>query len=243
MKSEHRHELQKNELAEGLVRLTDWCKQNAALLMGVILGVAVVIGAFVYFRNQSTGHAAVVWNEFFSASARNDSMQMTTLSSRESGTIAGQLAGLVLADAALNQGVESMGTDRIAAEAQLNEAKAKYSQVRSEASDPLVLQRATLGLARYYETIGLLDEAIKEYRTLADQYKDGPFAELATSKIDYLDRPSTRAFAKWYSEHKPLPPSPMGTGGFQGFGDLNKLPPDESAFPGLGSGVSGSSAP
>jgi predicted negative regulator of RcsB-dependent stress response len=233
MKSEQRHELQKNELADGLVRAAEWSRVNTPLLLGVVAGAAVVVGGYLYFHNASLENAAGQWNTFFSAAGTQDAPQLESLSVRESGTPAGQMANLLLADTALSNGIDLMSTDRSAAEIKLNDAKNRYSKVRQEAADPLLNERAVLGLARYYETLGLLDEAVKEYTTLKTSWPNGPYADMAGRKIEYLSAASTKAFANWYREHKPLPPAPMGTGSFPGLGDL-KLPTDEKSFPGGG---------
>jgi hypothetical protein len=233
MKSQHRHELQQNELASRLVDVVDWCKQNAPLLLGAVVGVIVVIGAFSYFRHRSATGAAAEWSAFFSAAGRQDTVKLDSIGVANAGDTTGQLANLLLGDTHLASGIEQMSSDRTAAEEQLNQAKTKYSKVRQTATDSLLLQRAALGLARYYETVGLLDDAVVEYEKLTKEWSDGPFAGVAKRKIEYLQLPSTRAFSKWYAEHKPLPPSASPRGTMPGLGDLNKLPDDEKSFPDL----------
>jgi hypothetical protein len=232
MKSEQRHQLQQNELAARLVEAVEWCKQNAPLLFGAVLGLFVVVGGISYFRHRSQAGAVAEWADFFSAAGRRDSVKLESIGVVEASEISGQLANLMLADTALVNGVDLMSTDRVAAEEQLNLAKNKYAKVRQTARDPLLKQRALLGLARYYESVGLLEDAIKEYQALSTEFSDGLFVEQAKQKIAYLQEPGTKAFATWYREHKPLPPEPAGTAGLPGLGDLNKLPTDEKSFPG-----------
>src|SRR5262249_1319416 len=112
MKSEQRHELQKNELADWLVQTAEWGRVNAPVLVGVIVGATVVIGGYLYFRNMATESAAAQWNTFFTASGRQDTRQLESLSVRDSGTPAGQMANLMLADTDLANGIELMSTDR-----------------------------------------------------------------------------------------------------------------------------------
>jgi hypothetical protein len=231
MKSEQRHELQQNSLARWLEDTVEWCKLNAPLLVGIVLGVAVVVGGYSYFRNQSETAAIDEWSQLFAALQRDDSVKLQSLGKRYSGQTTGQLANLYLADTELAAGVELMSTDRDQAEVKLNEAKNHYADVRQTASDALVLQRAVFGLARYYETMGLLPEAIKAYDTLVKDFPQGVFTEIAKRKVEFLQFPQTQAFADWYQKHKPLPPaSTIGTG-MPNFGDLDKLPPDEKSFP------------
>jgi len=230
MKSEQRHELQQNELAARLTILVEWCKDNAALLVGVVAGVVVAFAAVSFYRSRSQAGAVAEWSEFFSAAGQQDTVKLDSISVVRSGDVPGQLANLLLADTALNAGVDLMSSDRTAADEQLNSAKNRYYKVQQTASDPLLLQRAALGIARYFETVGMLDESIAEYEKLATKWPDGLFADMAKTKIAFLKQPSTQSFAKWYRAAKPLPPAPAGTAGMPGLGDLN-LPPDASSFP------------
>jgi hypothetical protein len=232
MKSEQRHQLQQNALAAWLVEAVEWCKQNAPLLLGAVIGLALTVGAVTYFRHRSQAGAVAEWSDFFSAAGRQDTIKLESIGVVDAGDVTGQLANLMLADTGLVSGVDLMSTDRASAEEQLNAAKNKYAKVRQTARDPLLKQRALLGLARYYETVGLLDEAIQEYTTLSTEFPDGLFTEQAKQKIAYLREPGTMAFSQWYKQHKPLPPEPAGTAGMPNLGDLNKLPSDESSFPG-----------
>lgn len=233
MKSEHRHQLQKNDLADRLEGAIEWSKRNSQMLAGVVVGIAVTLGIFYYLRNRWEEGAVAGWNEFFSAAGRNDTGLLASLATREGNELPGQMANLMLADTDYNNGVELMNTDRAAAEEQLNAAKNKYSQVRNSSTDPLVRQRTTLGLARYYEALGLLDGegAIKEYETLLKEDPAGPYADLAKRKIESLNESATKAFATWYQEHKPLPPTSQLGSGMPNLGDIHKLPLDEKSFP------------
>lgn len=232
MKSEHRHELQQNELAHRLTRVVEWSRLNAPLLVGIVVGAAAVLFGINYFRSSASESAMQRWDSFFTAAGRQDGKSLEALGSQQSDTLAGQMANLLLGDMALSNGIDLMSTDRGAAETQLNEAKNKYVKVGLDATstDPLIAQRAILGLARYYETVGMLDEATKEYQNLADKYAKGPYAEAAKRKVTILSESSTKAFAAWYREHKPLPPKPSDSLGLPPLGDL-KLPSDESSFP------------
>lgn len=231
MKSEQRHELQQNSLARWLEGTIEWCRMNAPLLVGIVLGILIVVGGITYFRHRSESRAVDEWSEFFAAAQRDDTIKLQSIGTRYAADTPGQLATLLLADTALASGVELMSSDREEAEKKLNDAKTGYFDVRNKSSDSLLKERATLGLARYYESVGMLEEAIKEYQSLAKDWPNGPFSKLAEQKIEYLQFPSTQAFAKWYREHKPLPPAPAGAAGMPNFGDLHKLPTDEKSFP------------
>lgn len=231
MKTERRHELQTNTLALWLEHKIEWCKQNSAMLAATAAGICVVVGGYYYFANRARQTELASWSTYFNALGRQDSVALETLSNRETNAPQGQMADVLLADSALSSGIELMSTDRAGAEAQLNTAKNRYDRVRKSASDPLLIERATLGVARYYECVGLLEEAISEYEKLLKDFPQGPYADPVRRKIEYLKQPSTQAFVAWYREHKPLPPKPGETPTSLKPADLDKLPTDESSFP------------
>lgn len=243
MKTERRHELEKNQLADWLGHKLTWAEQNASTLVAAVVGVVVVIGVVAYWQNSRAERSLTAWNEYFDAIYKPDQVVqaqgLEKVAANESNTVAGQMAEIRLATIAMDEGIEQLNTDREGGEKLLNDAKNRYVTARNAATDPRLKERATLGLARFYETMGLLDEAIKEYRTLADSpqclYKLD-----AERKLEYLSMPATIVFAKAYRDRKPAP-KPAGTSMFD-LDDLNKLPKSEASFPGATPSATGAAA-
>lgn len=243
MKTERRHELEKNQLADWLGHKLTWAEQNASTLVAAVVGVVVVIGVVAYWQNSRAERSLTAWNEYFDAVEKRDrvvvAQSLEKVAANDSNIVPGQMAEILLADIAMNEGIEQLNTDREGGEKLLNDAKNRYVAARNAASDPRLKERATLGLARFYETMGLLDDAIREYRTLADSpqclYKLD-----AERKLEYLGMPATIAFAKAYRDRKPAP-KPAGTSMFD-LDDLNKLPKSEASFPGATPSATGASA-
>jgi hypothetical protein len=223
MKTERRHELEKNQLADWLAHSITWCEENARLLVGVVAGILIIGAAFALLSNRKEEREAKAWNTYFAAKAEagKDPSGLEGVAKADGDLFAGKLADLTLADIALNQGLAAINTNRELAETQLTQAKNYYSKVR-KAGDEHLQERADLGMARYYESMGMIDEAKTEYEKLKNR-KQGLYVELATQKLAYLEKPATLAFAKWFRDQKPKP-KPAGTG-FLNPNDLNKLPP------------------
>ena len=228
MKTARRHELETNELADRLAPYVDWCRANLAIILAAVLGVLVVIGGFFYFQGRSKQRAAAAWDEFFKAQSANDTNRLVGLVDQQPDTAAGLLAALYLADLDFVQGVSLMSTDRDQAEGRLNDAKNRYVHVRQAATDARIQERAVLGLARYYESMGLIDEAKREYQAVRDM-PEGLYKTEAVRKLEMLEQPSFTAFADWYRKQRPKP-KPAATGTFDP-DDLRAVPPDESTFP------------
>jgi len=236
MKTERRHELQQNTLADWLGRQIVWAEQNVRLIVIGLVGVVVGAGLIAYWNNSRAERRQEAWSDYLGAMESRDSVGQTkaleSLANNASDLAPGQMADILLADMALNQGIDQLKTDRAAAEKKLNEAKKRYSDARNAASDQNLKDRATLGLARFYETMGLIEEATKEYRTLADSPASLYQVE-AERKIDYLSKPATIMFAKWYRKQK-LEPAASASATAQSLVDkdeIGKLPANESSFP------------
>lgn len=223
MKTERRHELEKNQLADGLGRAITWCEENARLLAGVVTGVLIIGAVFALLSNRKEEREAKAWNSYYTARAEADKdvAGLETVAKADGELFAGKLAELTLADIALNQGLAAMNTNRELAETQLTQARNYYLEVRKSGEEHLQ-ERADLGLARFHESMGQINEAKAEYKKLKDR-KKGLYVDLATQKLAYLDKPATLEFAKWFRDQKPKP-KPAGTG-LVNPSDLSKLPP------------------
>ncbi|MFH1922126.1 MAG: hypothetical protein ABIP48_19860 [Planctomycetota bacterium] len=115
------------------------------------------------------------------------------------------------------------------------------SVVRALGQDPtppglaMLQQRASYGLARAYESLagtqGGLDKAIKTYEELVAKWPQGAYCELATRRLEELERLDTKDFYDKFAKFEPRPPLADGPGGLgQGPAfDLDNLS-DEGAF-------------
>ncbi|MFH1266846.1 MAG: hypothetical protein ABIK89_14045, partial [Planctomycetota bacterium] len=115
------------------------------------------------------------------------------------------------------------------------------SVVRALGRDPtppglaMLQQRASYGLARAYESLagtqGGLDKAIETYEDLVAKWPQGAYCELATRRLEELQRQDTKEFYDQFAKFEPRPPLADGPGG-PGQGpafDLDNLS-DEGAF-------------
>ena len=54
MKSEHRHQLKTNELAEWIANLPQWAQKNARMIICISIVVLCVAGLYFYYRYRTT---------------------------------------------------------------------------------------------------------------------------------------------------------------------------------------------
>lgn len=245
MKTERRHELKTNVLAHSLVRWIDAAKPYSRAGTAIVIALVVALFAWAYLSTQNTRRLADGWNEYFDAIGGRDPDSrgaLRDISSRYAGTMVGQWARLTLADIQLDDGTNRLLQDRKIARDGLREASEKYRALLLETSHPTIRQRSLYGLARAQEALGELDEAQKQYRELAEQWPDGPFAAAAKARTSDLEKLGTKEFYDWLARYEPPPPlsnQPGKPGARPDFlsepdaGDILKLPPLGGSAPSL----------
>jgi predicted negative regulator of RcsB-dependent stress response len=210
MKTERRHELQTNVLANSLARWIEAAKPYSRAALAVVIVVAAALFGWAYLSSQNTRHVADGWTEFFDAvGGRNPDPRelLRDISTRYSGTMVAQWARLTLADIELDEGTNRLLQDRKPARDELREASQSFQSLLREASHPTILQRATFGLARAHEALGELEKARNEYRSLATQWPEGPYAAAAKARANDLEQAGTKGFYDWLAKYEP--PAPL----------------------------------
>ncbi len=218
MKSDRRHELEHNTLA-------DWIGAGAARYREYlptigVAGIAVIalVLALVFWSGRSGTSAAHAWQEFFNA---DDPAQLKSIADRYQGSEVALWARLDLADAYTFEASRKLATDRDTALARLREAEQIYADVlKSDASHSAkmrteVVRRAALPEAKIWEIMGDRAQAIDHYRAIADQYAAiaPDVAAEARSRAADLETPEAADFYQWLAQYKPpaaqtpLPPN------------------------------------
>jgi tetratricopeptide (TPR) repeat protein len=192
MKSEHRHELKTNELAEWLGNLPQWTKENLTTIL-VILAVVVVGVTFLIWRSYNKNILLVRENLEFSnllnqlsaiesqipgAQAEGRDLSFQLIPAADSlGSFAQNTSNSRMAALALIKQAEALRTelhyrpglisgqdltDRV------NQAKAAYTEAIQKSSDSATLRAsAEFGLGLCEEELGNFEEAKKIYEGIA----------------------------------------------------------------------------
>ncbi|MDY0165782.1 MAG: hypothetical protein RBS80_04515 [Thermoguttaceae bacterium] len=226
MKSERRHELEHNVLADWLADTLQQIKpyQNA-ILGGLILVVGIIVAVSLW-RNMVQRQTTLAWEDYFRAVQSGQPGELEDLISRYPGSQVAHWAAAGVADIRLATGCDLLFSDKPSAMDELRRAVDLYLPVLQQSREAILLQRGTFGLARAYEAQIDLDKAVERYEELVQRWPDGPFAEVAGARLAALQDRSVREladrFAKW--EPKPavsdLPDFPASRPQF----DLDSLP-------------------
>jgi predicted negative regulator of RcsB-dependent stress response len=240
MKAEKRHQLEQNLLADWLGEQIEAARPYAGTIAVVALGAVAIIALAVYTFGSGTVVGSADWSQYFSAfNERDPSIALETVVKDIPTTAPGLWAQQSLGDMNASRGMMQLFSDREAAKTSLEKAEAAYKAVLAGASDPMLKNRARLGLAKVYEGLNRTEEAKKLFEELVAADKDSAIGKLAAQEIARLSNPRDLELLAWFDKQVPPRPSPLGGAGPGLPGMPNDLPerPDLS-LPGLGSGSS-----
>ncbi len=246
MKTERRHELQTNDLADLIGKWIEAARPYRTLIVGVPLVLIVLLSVWTWMTANSREAQEVGWQDFFRAenNATPEEVQkgLEDVSNQHTGTEAGLWADQVAGDFQLSRGLQDLFTDRALAETALKSAKDKYQFVLSEVSDSpkhdFLRHRATFGLAQAHEGLSEVDDAVKYYKQVEKDAGNSVLGQQAGKRAAMLADNKMKRWYGWFGRQTPRPPGTTPTipgleGTLPGLDDI----PD---FPDLGTGSIGS---
>lgn len=242
MKTERRHELQTNVLADALGHYGEQLRPYAKHFAAVVVAVVAIVAISGFFVSDQTSRSSIGWADYFAASndVNPDPARLRAVAQQHQGTPAGLWAKLTEADTELARGMRLLYTDRDAANEALDQAVSSYeSVVEGLADEPQLQASARFGLAQALECSGRISKAIEAYEAAAGSGAGSGLAARALARKEELEKSDVKKFYNWFAKQKPVPP--MAPGALPGLGSPPVLPPqfdlpDESnlQFPPVG---------
>jgi tetratricopeptide (TPR) repeat protein len=230
MKSDHRHELKTNELAEWIANLPQWAKENRNTIIIVIVVLVAAAGVYLW---RTYNRRASARQQFRLTSLMNSlsNSQMQVLQGHSQGrdlsfvllqpaeqlktfaqnTTDNQMAALALIKRAqalrmeLHYRLETVGRQDLIS--QINQAKASYTEALEKASgNPSLQAMAKFGLGLCEEELGNFDEARRIYQEVAaDPAFEGTAAKTAAqNRLQTVEDYKTKVVFR--PSPKPKPP-------------------------------------
>ena len=217
MKSQRRHELEKNVLAEQMARVSAQIQPYAHLILAGVLLVAVAILAYSVWHYIAAGRAEQGWEALSVAMLPGERGDVDTASLEQvgedfAGTDVGHWAKVIAADTHLNEGCDYLFSSRAIANQELRKAVELYTEVLAETRNPTIRERATFGLARAFEAQGDLERARTRYEEVVRQWPEGPFVVRAEQRLEDLSRTQTLEFYDRFAQFEPQPAVADGPG-------------------------------
>lgn len=204
MKTERRHELATNDLADWIGDKVEELKPYSTAIWATVLAVAVLIFAAVFWSRRSEARAEQGWDRYFHARTQETTEELSDVANAEPKSPAGLWARLTLADRQLGEGVNLLFEDRSEAQEKLKEAVEAYEYVlKNGPGGSLLAERATFGLGQAFESQNELDKAREQYENLNQHWPGGAFAAEAERRLADLDRAATKGFYDWFAKQEP----------------------------------------
>lgn len=242
MKTERRHELQKNQLADALGSELDYLRPYYKTIVAVLVAVAAVGITIAVLSSQRSANNAAAWGNFYNVLGDGNSDKMPakleSIAKSYPGTQAALWSELAAGDLKFQSGSAKMFSDRDDAEKDLAQAKQHFESVMKAAGGQAMLaRRAKLGLAQTLEAMNDPEAAQPHYEALAKENPDDAFGLAATERLAQLKRLNDKQWYAWFAKQEPPPPpeDPL-----KGSGPLGDLPSSNNLNPLSAPGIIGS---
>ena len=215
MKSERRHELQHNELADWLFTAGERLKPYQNLILTVVAAAVVAVAGYSWWSRTSAARSSQAWTELSAGLEKGDLGTLNTLVDDSPDSVIGQTSAAILGDFHLAAGCNQRFANMALANNELKDAGRFYEKVLDKSQSPSLLERATYGLARVKETQGELEDATKKYNEVVAKWPDGAFAGAAKRRLEDFKRLDTKLMFGDLRKFEPKPsftdePSALG---------------------------------
>ncbi len=234
MHSQHRNELQQNELGQLTMKAVPWFeKHGMQLAVGAGAAVLLLVVAAVWWGMSGSASEAA-WSDLALAETVE---QYGDVIDRYPGTLAAAWANLRSGELNFETGVTAMFRDKELGLKDLKASRENFDAVlASSASLPdNVRERAYLGLARVLEATsdGDTGPAVEAYERMLTQFPNSVYKPEVDKRIAELKSPGAKEFYTWFHQEKPEPaafPRPQdGKGMTLPSGSPFDLPPAAAA--------------
>jgi predicted negative regulator of RcsB-dependent stress response len=205
MKSQRRHELERNALADWLTESIETIKPYTTAILAVILLIVIASFAITWWNSHASAQSGTAWDAFSSALESHSVTELERVAETHSHSRVGQWAAVAAGDLLLHEGCDALFSNKASANQQLRRAADDYMQVLDQSSDSTLRERATFGLARAREAQNDLPKAIERYEQVVKEWPDATFSALAQQRLDDLQRKSTKVFYDEFAKYDPKP--------------------------------------
>lgn len=203
MKSERRHELEHNELADRVVGLVNVIKPYSNHILITLLVVALGLAGYTMWIRGAQAETTASWDEMLASMTSGKPSDLELTADAHPNTEVGFLARTLAGDIRLAEGCNLVFQSKSQANQELEKAIDNYRLVIEDCRIPDIVARARYGLGRAYETQGDSKKATEAYKEVFEKHPDGVFAELARERFEQLGRPETKDFYLRFAIYKP----------------------------------------
>ena len=204
MDSEHRHELEENELAGWLAEKVAWVQAKLPQIVMSLIALVAAVAGWAAYTNNAEASRAESWRSFSLAveGLRPNLEALQQAASENPGTQVEAWSRITWADGRLWAGANYYLRDRTKSDEALTDAETTYKELQS-AKNAEIADRAAYGLARVLEARGDLEAAREQYGRVG-----GPFAQLAAERAEELASDKVVGSYAWITQTSAAPTDP-----------------------------------
>lgn len=214
MDSQHRHELQQNDLRKLTTKAAPFVEQYAWHLVGAAVAALAVFFGLAYWFSETSAAMSEGWAQFDRVlhEPNADAGDYAELAEQYPGSTVAAWARLKEADDFLKSGLKEAFTNREVSQSELKKGLEAYQPLGAGGPgvSPEIRERALFGLARCQEAMsdGKSDDAVATYQRLLKEFPETIFQSIASERIKELETPQAKDFYAWFHELKPQPKDP-----------------------------------
>lgn len=212
MKTERRHELQTNTLAnslgEGIEKVRPFTNH---ILLGIGAFILLLL-AVMFFRSQAHAKQAQAWEAYFAAttpsetSSESEQDKLRSVIKDFGDTDMADWAKLTVGDEGLNAASQLIATNKSEARKNINAAIGEYKPLGESSRVPQVRNLANYNLGLCHELLGDIDNAVKAYSKV-----NGTMGKMAKARVEALEKNTeVRDFYAWFKDVEPATQSITG---------------------------------
>ena len=205
MKSEHRHDLQTNELGKFTEKVGGFMEVHGNRLMIGVCVVSLAASGVIYWVRTQKNSEAAAWREVSTALATNKAEDFNDVWAEHKGTTTGLWARVHEGERRLGLGVQELFRNVEAGREELKKAQNAFQTVVDDRHAPAeVRERGLIGLGRTLESLseGNEGEAVKTYEMLVKEFPESLYKNDAQERIVALNKGSGQEFYAWFAKYQ-----------------------------------------
>lgn len=228
MKTQRRHELQTNQLADRIGAYLQMIRPYQRQMLYGAITIVVLVAAVLYLTSQQRARVAAGWEDYFTALVEQRPEALDEVARLHADSTAALWARQNAGDMRLAEGAAMLYQDRVEASKKLREAAKDLSAVEQSAVGmPMLLQRVRFALAQTYESLFELDKARDYFQKVVAAEPNSALGRLAQRRYDQIAGKQADRWFAWFEKQTPKPPAGMTPAG----GAEPNVPSDLSELP------------
>ncbi len=214
MKTQRRHELQTNQLADTIGMYLQKVRPYQKQILYGLVAILLLAGAVLYLSTQQQARAGASWEDYFSAMVEQRPEALEEVARMHEGSTAALWAQQSAGDIKLAMGTSLLYRDRKEAVKNLKDAEKEFLAVEQRGTGyPLLLQRARYGLAQVCESLSEIEKARDYYGKVTAAEPDSALGQLAQRRREQISGPAAERWFAWFERQEPKPPAGMQAAG------------------------------